>query len=117
MSMAIQIFVGEPFNEYSLAKQKYINNNSIYVISADKFIYYIRTQNGIVSSVSAVSSRTLAPVQDFIKDANLCSKSLIMRIPLRMAEYQYSCPSGNYIYQTFGAPGRLQTNVWIKSKN
>lgn len=114
VSMALQIFVGEPFNEYSISEQKYINNQNIKVIQGEHFTYYIKTRNGIVKSITAVAPRMLAPASDFIKDINMCSKKLITRIPLRMAEYQYNCPSGKYVYQTFGVIGHLQTSTWIK---
>jgi hypothetical protein len=32
-----------------------------------------------------------------------------MRVPLRMATYEYTCPTGTYKYTTFGVIGHLTT--------
>ncbi len=114
ISIALQIFVGQPFNEYSLSEQKYINNQNIKVITGEHFTYYVKTQNGIVKSITAIAPKMLAPAEDFIKDVNQCKKELVMRVPLRMARYEYDCPNGTYIYQTFGVVGHLETSAWIK---
>jgi len=105
------IFVGQPLNVASKIEQKVIMNQPVKVVKGQHFTYYVKTQNGIVSSVVAKSPRQLAPASYFIQDANQCTKKLIMRIPLRLAKWQYDCPSGVYNYTTFGVPGNLNTIV------
>ncbi len=114
LAMALNIYVGQPFSEYSVAKQKYVNGQNIKVVTGQHFTYYIKTENGTVQEVTALSPRMLAPVSNFIQDSSSCSKKLLFRDPLRMARYEYDCPSGKYIYQTFGVPGHLETTVWMK---
>ena len=105
------IFVGQPLNVTTTIEQKVLMNQPVKVIKGQHFTYYVRTQNGVVSSVVAKSSKQLAPASYFIQDANQCTKKLIMRIPLRLAQWQYTCPSGVYRYTTFGIPGNLNTIV------
>ncbi|MGC8580693.1 MAG: hypothetical protein ACP5MB_11675, partial [bacterium] len=107
------IFVGQPLsvNVTSKVEQKVIMSKPVQVIKGKNFTYYVRTKNGVVSSVVAKSQRELAPASYFIQDANQCTKKLVMRMPLRLAQWQYSCPSGVYNYTTFGIPGNLNTIV------
>ncbi|MGC8580577.1 MAG: hypothetical protein ACP5MB_11065 [bacterium] len=105
------IFVGQPLSVTSKVEQKVIMNKPVQVIQGQHFTYYVRTKSGIVSSVTAKSPKQLAPASYFIQDASQCTKKLVMRIPLRLAQWQYDCPSGKYNYTTFGIPGNLNTIV------
>jgi hypothetical protein len=69
--------------------------------------------NGNTIKVVAFSPRQLAPVSYFIQNVNTCTKKLLMRVPLRMAMYGYSCPTGTYKYTTFGTVGHLITTAEV----
>lgn len=113
LAMALQILLGQPMPVQNY-QEKFINNQSMKIIQGQHFTYYVKTQNGIVMSVNAKSPKMLAPVSDFIPNVSNCNKTLLVKIPLRMARYQYTCPNGIYIYQTFGVIGNLNTSAWIK---
>ena len=112
----MQIFLGQPLNVAPQVKieKKVVMNQQYYVIKGQNFTYYVKTKNGIVSEVIAKAPYKLAPVSYFIQNPQNCVKKLIMRVPLRMAKYEYDCNGTVYHYTTFGVPGNLITSVSLK---
>jgi hypothetical protein len=110
----MNIFLGQPINNVNngVMQQKVVNNQAFKVVKGKRFTYYIKTdENGIVKEVVARSSRELAPADYFIQNVNTCTKKLVMRVPLRMAIWQYDCPNTKIEYKTFGPPGFLNTEA------
>ena len=110
----MNIFLGQPINNVNngVIQQKVVNNQAFKVVKGKHFTYYIKTdENGIVKEVVARSSRELAPASYFIQNVNTCTKKLVMKVPLRMAIWQYDCPNIKIEYKTFGLPGFLNTEA------
>ncbi|MFP3253764.1 MAG: hypothetical protein RXN95_01700 [Hydrogenobaculum sp.] len=110
----MNIFLGQSINNVNngVMQQKVVNNQAFKVVKGKRFTYYIKTdENGIVKEVVARSSRELAPADYFIQNVNTCTKKLVMRVPLRMAIWQYNCPNTKIEYKTFGLPGFLNTEA------
>ncbi len=108
----MNIFLGEPLNiSNGTVEQKVINNEPVKIIKGEKFTYYVKTQNGLVTEVLARAKRELAPISYFIQNPDQCTKKLLFRAPLRMAVWEYDCPQGKVEYKTFGPPGFLNTKV------
>jgi len=121
----MQLFLSQPFvpqgnvdKSATVLSQKAVVTNSttahIYTVQGKTFQYKVYTDaNDNITKVVALSPRQLAPVSYFIQNVNTCTKKLIMRVPLRMAEYEYTCPTGTYKYTTFGVIGHLITTAEV----
>jgi hypothetical protein len=118
----MQLFLNQPFvPQGNVVSQKAVSNQSnmsgtahIYTVQGNTFQYKVFTDaNGNITKVAAFSSRQLAPVSYFIQNVNTCTKKLLMRVPLRMAVYEYTCPTGTYKYTTFGTIGFLTTTAEV----
>ena len=118
----MQLFLNQPFvPQGNVISQKAVGNQShksatayVYTVQGKTFQYKVFTDaNGNITKVAAMSPRELAPVSYFIQNVNTCTKKLLMRVPLRMAEYEYSCPTGTYKYTTFGVIGHLITTAEV----
>jgi len=110
----MQLFLNQPFvPQGNVVSQKAVGNQShIYMVQGKTFQYKVFADaNGNIIKVAAMSPRKLAPVSYFIQNVNTCTKKLVMRVPLRMAEYEYTCPTGTYKYTTFGVIGHLITTA------
>jgi len=110
----MNIFLGQPINNVNngVIQQKVVNNQAFKVVKGKRFTYYIKTdENGIVKEVVARSSRNLAPASYFIQNVNACTKKFLLRVPLRMAKWEYDCPQGTFEYTTFGVIGNLITKA------
>jgi len=112
----MQLFLNQPFTpQGNVAEQKAVGNQShIYTVQGKTFQYKVFTDaNGNITKVAAISPRQLAPADYFIQNVNTCTKKLVMRVPLRMASYEYTCPTGTYKYTTFGVIGHLITTAEV----
>jgi len=112
----MQLFLNQPFTpQNNVVSQKFVgkaNTAQVYTVQGKTFQYKVFTDvNDNITKVVALSPRKLAPVSYFIQNVNTCTKKLIMRVPLRMATYEYTCPTGTYKYTTFGVIGHLITTV------
>jgi len=130
----MQLFLSQPFvPQGNVVSQKAVGNQSnksatpqksatvhMYTVQGNTFQYKVYTDaNNNITKVIAISSRELAPVSYFIQNPQNCQKQLITRIPLRMASYEYTCPTsmprltGTYKYTTFGTIGFLTTTTEV----
>jgi len=118
----MQLFLNQPFTpQGNVVSQKAVGNQSnksttahIYTVQGKTFQYKVLTDtNGNITKVVAISPRKLAPADYFIQNVNTCTKKLVMRVPLRMAMYKYTCPTGTYKYTTFGVIGHLITTAEV----
>jgi len=114
----MQLFLNQPFvPQNNMVSQKFVgkaNTVHIYTVKGKTFQYKVFTDaNGNITKVVALSPRQLAPADYFIQNVNTCTKKLVMRVPLRMASYEYTCPTGTYKYTTFGVIGHLITAVEV----
>jgi len=118
----MQLFLSQPFMpQGNVVEQKVVGNQSnksatahIYTVQGRTFQYKVFTDaDGNITKVAALSPRQLAPVSYFIQNVNTCTKKLLMRVPLRMATYEYTCPTGTYKYTTFGVIGHLITTAEV----
>jgi len=112
----MQLFLNQPFTpQGNVVSQKFVGNQShIYTVQGKTFQYKVFTDaNGNITKVVALSPRELAPANYFIQNVNTCTKKLLMRVPLRMAVYEYTCPTGTYKYTTFGLIGHLITTAEV----
>jgi hypothetical protein len=121
----MQLFLNQPFTPQgnvdksaTVLSQKAVGTNSttvhIYTVQGKTFQYKVYTDaNDNITKVVALSPRQLAPVSYFIQNVNTCTKKLVMRVPLRMAVYEYTCPTGTYKYTTFGVIGHLITTAEV----
>jgi len=125
----MQLFLSQPFTPQgsNVVEQKAVGNQSnksatvhMYTVQGRTFQYKVYTDaNNNITKVIAISSRELAPVSYFIQNPQNCQKQLITRIPLRMASYEYICPTsmprltGTYKYTTFGTIGFLTTTAEV----
>jgi len=112
----MQIFLNQPFTpQGNVIEQKAVGNQShTYTVQGKKFQYKVFTDaNDNITKVVAFSPRKLAPADYFIQNVNTCTKKLVMRVPLRMATYEYTCPTGTYKYTTFGVIGHLITTAEV----
>ena len=114
----MQIFLNQPFvPQGNVVSQKAVgktNTAHVYTVKGKTFQYKVFTDaNGNITKVEALSPRKLAPADYFIQNVNTCTKKLIMRVPLRMASYEYTCPTGTYKYTTFGVIGHLITTAEV----
>ena len=114
----MQLFLNQPFvPQGNVVSQKAVGNQPqksatvhMYTVQGRTFQYKVFTDaNNNITKVIAISSRELAPADYFIQNVNTCTKKLVMRVPLRMASYEYICPTGTYKYTTFGVVGYLIT--------
>ena len=110
----MQLFLNQPFvPQGNVVIQKFVgkaNTVNIYTVQGRTFQYKVVTDaNNNITKVVAISPRQLAPADYFIQNVNTCTKKLLMRVPLRMAVYEYTCPTGTYKYTTFGVIGHLIT--------
>jgi hypothetical protein len=112
----MQIFLNQPFvPQGNVVSQKAVGNQvHIYTVKGNTFQYKVYTDaNNNITKVVAFSPRQLAPADYFIQNVNTCTKKLVMRVPLRMATYEYTCPTGTYKYTTFGVIGHLITTAEV----
>jgi hypothetical protein len=112
----MQLFLNQPFTpQNNVVEQKAVGNQAhMYTVQGKTFQYKVYTDaNNNITKVIAISSRELAPVSYFIQNPQNCQKQLITRIPLRMASYEYTCPTGTYKYTTFGTIGFLTTTAEV----
>jgi hypothetical protein len=112
----MQIFLNQPFvPQGNVVSQKAVGNQAhIYTVKGNTFQYKVYTDaNNNITKVVAFSPRQLAPADYFIQNVNTCTKKLVMRVPLRMATYEYVCPTGTYKYTTFGVIGHLITTAEV----
>jgi len=112
----MQLFLNQPFvPQGNVVSQKAVGNQShTYTVQGKTFQYKVFTDtNGNITKVVAFSPRQLAPADYFIQNVNTCTKKLVMRVPLRMATYEYTCPTGTYKYTTFGVIGHLITTAEV----
>ena len=114
----MQLFLNQPFvPQGNVVNQKAVGKavtSHVYTVQGKTFQYKVVTDtNGNITKVAALSPRQLVPVDYFIQNVNTCTKKLVMRVPLRMAEYEYTCPTGTYKYTTFGVIGHLITTVEV----
>jgi len=114
----MQLFLNQPFTpQGNVVEQKVVgkaNTAHVYTVQGNTFQYKVYTDaNNNITKVIAISSRELAPVSYFIQNPQNCQKQLITRIPLRMASYEYTCPTGTYKYTTFGTIGFLTTTAEV----
>jgi len=112
----MQIFLNQPFTpQGNVIEQKAVGNQAhIYTVKGKTFQYKVFTDtNDNIIKVVAFSPRQLAPANYFIQNVNTCTKKLVMRVPLRMATYEYICPTGTYKYTTFGVIGHLITTAEV----
>jgi len=118
----MQLFLNQPFTpQGNVVSQKFVSNQSnksatayVYTVQGKTFQYKVFTDvNGNITKVATLSPRQLAPVSYFIQNVNICTKKLLMRVPLRMASYEYICPTGTYKYTTFGVIGHLTTTAEV----
>jgi len=114
----MQLFLNQPFTpQGNVVSQKVVgkaNTAHVYTIQGKTFQYKVYTDaNDNITKVVAFSPRQLAPADYFIQNVNTCTKKLIMRVPLRMASYEYTCPTGTYKYTTFGVIGHLITTAEV----
>ena len=112
----MQIFLSQPFvPQGSVVSQKAVDNQlNTYTVQGKTFQYKVYTDaNDNITKVVAFSPRQLAPADYFIQNVNTCTKKLVMRVPLRMATYEYTCPTGTYKYTTFGVIGHLITTAEV----
>jgi len=112
----MQLFLNQPFTpQGNVVEQKAVgkaNTAHIYTVQGKTFQYKVFTDaNDNITKVVALSPRKLAPADYFIQNVNTCTKKLVMRVPLRMAMYEYTCPTGTYKYTTFGVIGHLITTA------
>jgi len=114
----MQLFLNQPFvPQGNVVSQKAVGNANTahaYTVQGKTFQYKVYTDaNGNITKVVAFSPRQLAPADYFIQNVNTCTKKLVMRVPLRMATYEYTCPTGTYKYTTFGVIGHLTTTAEV----
>jgi len=114
----MQLFLSQPFvPQGNVVEQKVVgkaNTAHVYTIQGNTFQYKVYTDaNNNITKVVALSPRQLAPADYFIQNVNTCTKKLVMRVPLRMATYEYTCPTGTYKYTTFGVIGHLITTAEV----
>jgi len=114
----MQLFLNQPFvPQGNVVEQKAVgkaNTAHIYTVQGKTFQYKVFTDdNDNIIKVVAFSPRQLAPADYFIQNVNTCTKKLVMRVPLRMATYEYTCPTGTYKYTTFGVIGHLITTAEV----
>jgi len=112
----MQLFLNQPFvPQGNIVSQKAVSNQAhIYTVQGKTFQYKVFTDaNDNITKVVALSPRQLAPADYFIQNVNTCTKKLVMRVPLRMATYKYTCPTGTYKYTTFGVIGHLITTAEV----
>ena len=112
----MQLFLSQPFvPQGNVVSQKAVGNQAhTYTVQGKTFQYKVFTDaNDNITKVAAISPRQLAPADYFIQNVNTCTKKLVMRVPLRMASYEYTCPTGTYKYTTFGVIGRLITTAEV----
>jgi len=114
----MQLFLNQPFvPQGNVVSQKAVSNANtahVYTVQGKTFQYKVFTDaNGNITKVVAFSPRQLAPADYFIQNVNTCTKKLVMRVPLRMATYEYTCPTGTYKYTTFGVIGHLITTAEV----
>jgi len=114
----MQIFLNQPFTpQGNVLSQKAVGKSTmshIYTVKGRTFQYKVFTDaNDNITKVVAFSPRKLAPANYFIQNVNTCTKKLVMRVPLRMAMYEYTCPTGTYKYTTFGVIGHLITTAEV----
>jgi len=118
----MQLFLSQPFTpQNNVVSQKAVGNQSnksataqVYTVQGKTFQYKVFTDaNDNITKVVALSPRQLAPADYFIQNVNTCTKKLVIRVPLRMASYEYTCPTGTYKYTTFGVIGHLITAVEV----
>jgi len=112
----MQLFLNQPFvPQNNVVSQKAVDNQShIYTVQGRTFQYKVFTDaNGNITKVVAISPKKLVPADYFIQNVNTCTKKLVMRVPLRMAMYEYTCPTGTYKYTTFGTIGHLITTAEV----
>jgi len=112
----MQLFLSQPFTpQGNVIEQKAVGNQShTYTVKGKTFQYKVFTDaNDNITKVVAFSPRKLAPADYFIQNVNTCTKKLVMRVPLRMATYEYTCPTGTYKYSTFGVIGHLITTAEV----
>jgi hypothetical protein len=112
----MQIFLNQPFTpQGNVVSQKAVSNQAhTYTVQGKTFQYKVYTDaNNNITKVVALSPRQLAPADYFIQNVNTCTKKLVMRVPLRMATYEYICPTGTYKYTTFGVIGHLITTAEV----
>jgi len=125
----MQLFLNQPFTSQgsNVVEQKSVGNQSqnsatvhMYTVQGNTFQYKVYTDaNNNITKVVAFSPRQLAPADYFIQNVNTCTKKLVMRVPLRMASYEYTCPTsmprltGTYKYTTFGTIGFLTTTAEV----
>jgi hypothetical protein len=124
----MQLFLNQPFTpQNNVVEQKSVGNQSqksatvhMYTVQGNTFQYKVYTDaNNNITKVIAISSRELAPADYFIQNVNTCTKKLVMRVPLRMASYEYTCPTsmprltGTYKYTTFGTIDFLTTTAEV----
>jgi len=114
----MQLFLNQPFvPQGNVIEQKAVGKSAtshVYTVQGKTFRYKVFTDaNDNITKVVAFSPRQLAPVSYFIQNVNTCTKKLVMRVPLRMASYEYTCPTGTYKYTTFGVIGHLITTAEV----
>jgi len=114
----MQLFLSQPFvPQGNIVSQKAVSKSAtahIYTVKGKTFQYKVFTDtNDNITKVVALSPRQLAPADYFIQNVNTCTKKLVMRVPLRMATYEYTCPTGTYKYTTFGVIGHLITTAEV----
>ena len=120
----MQLFLNQPFvpqgnvdKSATVLSQKAVgkaNTAHVYTVQGKTFQYKVYTDaNNNITKVVALSPRQLAPADYFIQNVNTCTKKLVMRVPLRMATYEYICPTGTYKYTTFGVIGYLTTTAEV----
>jgi len=114
----MQLFLNQPFvPQGNVVSQKAVdkaNTTHTYTVQGKTFQYKVFTDaNDNITKVVAFSPRQLAPADYFIQNVNTCTKKLVMRVPLRMATYEYICPTGTYKYTTFGVIGHLTTTAEV----
>jgi len=114
----MQLFLNQPFvPQGNMVSQKAVGKANIahvYTIKGKTFQYKVFTDaNDNITKVVAISPRKLAPADYFIQNVDTCTKKLVMRVPLRMATYEYTCPTGTYKYTTFGVIGHLITTAEV----
>jgi len=114
----MQLYLSQPFTpQGNVVSQKAVGKavtSHVYTVQGKTFQYKVFTDaNGNITKVTALSLRKLAPASYFIQNVNTCTKKLVMRAPLRMAMYEYTCPTGTYKYTTFGVIGHLTTTTEV----
>ena len=117
-------YVGDTYDEFlkeykhikilSVNKEQTPEATKALEISKEGFtIYALFDKNGICYEEYSLKNRVLPPAYLFIKDAKSLKPKLIMRIPLRLALWEYDTPRYKILYQTFGLPGYLGADARI----